>query len=106
METITIDVGVYTVLEIDLTAYDFTGIKELILTVKNSNLPGSPVLFERKFDAPAKYQVSVTPEESKLLTYGAIYDFDVVLNNENSTRLKEGDNGRIVLRRGCGECPM
>lgn len=104
METITIDVGVYTVLEIDLTEYNFTGIKELILTVKNSNLPGSPVLFERKFDAPAKYQVSVTPEESKLLNYGAIYDFDVVLND--GARLKEGDNGRIVLRRGCGECQM
>lgn len=101
MQQIRIDVGVYTALEIDLSGFDFTGIKKLILTAKNSPLETSAVLFEREYTEAKVYTEYITPEESKKLVNGAVYDF--VKELTDGKRLKMGDNGKIELRKGCGQ---
>ena len=101
MQQIRIDVGVYTALEIDLTGFDFTGIKRLILTVKNSPVETSAVLLEREYTEAKVYTEYITPEESKKIVNGAVYDF--VKELADGKRLKMGDNGKIELRKGCGQ---
>lgn len=101
MQQIRIDVGVYTALEIDLSGFDFTGVKKLILTAKNSPLEMSAVLFEREYTEAKVYTEYITPEESKKLVNGAVYDF--VKELTDGKRLKMGDNGKIELRKGCGQ---
>ena len=101
MQQIRIDVGVYTALEIDLTGFDFTGVATLVMTAKNSPVETSAVLFEREYTEAKVYTEYITPEESKKIVDGAVYDFDKVL--VDGKRLKMGDNGKIVLRKGCGQ---
>ena len=101
MQQIRIDVGVYTALEIDLSGFDFTGVEKLILTFKNSPVETSAVLFEREYTEAKVYTEFITPEESKKLVNGAAYDFNKVL--VDGKRLKMGDNGKIELRKGCGQ---
>ena len=100
MDDIRVDVGVHTALEVDLTHFDFTGITKLIMTVKNFRCPG--ILFEREFSTATTHTVTITPEESKLLRDDAEYDFDIL--TIDGKRYKNGDNGKIVLRKGCGVC--
>lgn len=102
MKDIRIDVGVCTVLSINLEKIDFTGIEKIILTVKN--LPGvtSKVIIEREFTEAKVYEVIITPEESIKLADNAVYDFNKVLLD--GMRQKITDNGRVVLRRGVGDC--
>lgn len=102
MEDIKIDVGVYTAFTIKLSKVDFTGIKEIILTIKNSLTPGSPAIIERVYTEPQDYVLLVTPEESLQLTASAMYDFNKV--NNDGQRFKISDNGKIILRRGVGDC--
>jgi hypothetical protein len=101
MQQIRIDVGVYTALEIDLSGFDFTGVKELILTAKNRPEKNSKVLFEREYTEAKVYTEFITPEESEKIVDNAVYDFVKELND--GKRLKVGDNGKIELRRGCGQ---
>jgi len=100
MDSIRVDVGVYTLLEVDLSEFDFTGIKKVIMTVKNTYY--RDILFEREFSTAEIHAVTITPEESRLLRDAAEYDFDVL--TDDGKRYKNGDNGKIVLRRGCGVC--
>lgn len=100
MENITIDVGVHTLLLVDLTEYDFTDVEKIILTIKNSLLT-APVI-EREFTTAAVHTITITPEESRSLKQGATYDFNRV--NKKGERYKEGENGQVILRRGCGQC--
>ena len=102
MKDIRIDVGVCTALSINLEKIDFTGIEKIILTVKN--LPGvkSKVIIERAFTEAKVYEIIITPEESIKLSDSAVYDFNKVLLD--GTRQKITDNGRVVLRRGVGDC--
>lgn len=102
MDTITIDVGVYTALEVDLTEFDFTGISKVIMTVKNLTSLDTPTIFTREFTEPKVYRVVVSPEESAKLIKGAVYDFNKVLVDGKT--YKNGDNGKIELRKGCGKC--
>ena len=100
MNTIQIDIGVYTAIDVDLSEYDFTGIEKLIFSVKNKLDIDSPVLIEREFTRPIKETITITPEESLLLDRGAEYDFIEVLKD---TRVyKVTANGAISLRRGVG----
>lgn len=101
MQQIRIDVGVYTALEIDLSGFDFTGVKKLILTAKNRPEKNSKVLFEREYTEAKVYTEFITPEESEKIVDNAVYDFVKELND--GKRLKVGDNGKIELRRGCGQ---
>ena len=102
MQQIRIDIGVHTALEIDLSGFDFTGVKKVILTAKNAPIETSAVIFEREYTEAKVYTEYITPEESVKLVNGAVYDFNKEL--ENGKRLKMGDNGKIELRRGCGQC--
>lgn len=104
MDYIRVDVGVHTAIRVDLTEFDFTGITKLIMTVKNSLNSGAPVLFEREFNEPKVYNEIITPQESLLLKTTAVYDFDKVMSD--GKRYKMGDNGKIELRFGCGQCQI
>lgn len=102
MKEIRIDVGVHTILSINLSTVDFTGIKEVIFTVKNFTAVDSPVLIERTFTEPGFHEIIITPEESIKLAPGAEYDFNQVL--DNGTRLKMTENGKVILRNSVGDC--
>lgn len=102
MKELRIDVGVHTLLHINLSDVDFTGIKEIVFTVKNFSILDAPVIIERSFTEAGFYEVIVTPEESIKLAPGAEYDFNQVLTD--GTRLKITDNGKIILRRSVGDC--
>lgn len=101
MKAIRIDVGVCTVLNVNLSNVDFTGIEKIIFTAKNFPTVDSPVIIEREFTEPKKYRVLVKPEESLKLTHTAEFDFNKVL--VDGTRHKMDDNGKIVLRKGVGD---
>lgn len=104
MNDITIDVGVYTALEIDLTEFDFTGIEKVILAFRNFLLKkasGAP-LFEREFTEAGVHTVKITAAESLLLKEGARYDFNIV--TKDGERYKNGESGNVNLRGSCGVC--
>lgn len=101
MQTIRIDVGVYTALEVDLSGFDFTGVKKVVMTAKNSPVEKSEALFIREFTEAKVYTEFITPEESAKIMGGAVYDF--VKELADGKRLKMGDNGKIEVRRGCGQ---
>lgn len=46
MKDLRIDVGVHTILHVNLTDVDFTDIKEIVFTVKNFSIPNAPVIIE------------------------------------------------------------
>ena len=107
MSPITVDIGVYTVISFDVSGVDWTGIDRLVLTVKNTALPGAPEIIEREFPA-ADYsgrvtlQVTVTPEESLKLREGAVYDF--CKRSEAGLLFKVTENGAVILKNGVGDC--
>ena len=101
MQQIRIDVGVHTALEVDLSGFDFAGVKKLVMTAKNSPVETSEVIFEREYTEAKVYTEFITPEESEKLVDGAVYDF--VKELTDGKRLKMGENGKIELRRGCGK---
>lgn len=102
MNEIRIDIGVSTVLNINLSNLDFSEINKVIFTVKNFPTVDSPVIIEREFTEPKIYTVIITPEESLKLSHSAEFDFNKVL--KDGTRLKMDDNGKVVLRKGVGDC--
>lgn len=102
MQDIRIDVGVCTILSINLSGVDFAGIKEVIFTVKNFADINSPVIIERRFTEPKVHEIIITPEESVKLYPNAQYDFDAVLADDRRVKLTE--NGGVILRRGVGDC--
>lgn len=102
MQKIRIDIGVCTALDIDLSTIDFTGIKEIIFTVKNYPTPEAPEIIERVFTEPKVHSIVITPEESLALKTTAEYDFCTVL--EDGKRFKMTDNGKIELRKAVGDC--
>lgn len=102
MQNITIDVGVCTALSVNLSNVDFSSISKVIFTVKNFASATSPPIIERIFTGPQIHEIIITPEESLKLLTGAEYDFDMLL--KNGTRLKMTDNGKVILRRGVGDC--
>lgn len=101
MKDLRIDVGVHTILHVNLTDVDFTDIKEIVFTVKNFSIPNSPVVIERTFTEAGFYEVIITPSESLKLVSGAEYDFNQVL--KDGTRYKISDTGKIILRRSVGD---
>jgi hypothetical protein len=102
MQDIRIDVGVCTVINITLLKEHFTGVKEVIFTVKNYASVGSEVIIERVFTEAGEHEIVIKPEESIKLCNTAEYDFNAVL--ENGTRLKMTDNGKVILRKSVGDC--
>ena len=101
MNVLRIDVGVHTLLHIHLSNVDFTGIKEIVFTVKNFSSVESPVIIERIFTEPGFYEVMISPTESIALFPGAEYDFHQVLTD--GTRMKISDTGKIILRKSVGD---
>ena len=102
MKDIRIDVGVSTVLNINLADVDFTGIEKIIFTVKNLPSFKSAPIIERELTEPRVHEIIINPEESIKLADTAVYDFNKILTD--GTRHKMTDNGKIILRRGVGDC--
>lgn len=99
MNVIRIDVGVHTILHVNLTDVDFTDIERIVFTIKNKN--ESKAIVEKVFTESGFYEVIITPSESLKLKEGALFDFNQIL--KDGTRYKISDTGRIVLRKGVGE---
>lgn len=102
MKEIRIDVGVCTALDVNLAEVDFAGIEKIIFTVKNFASFKAEAIIEREFTEQKVHKVIIQPEESIKLTDGAVYDFNKVLTD--GTRHKMTENGRVVLRKGVGDC--
>ena len=102
MKDIRIDVGVCTVLTVNLADIDFAGIEKVIFTVKNFASYKAETIIEREFTEAKIHEVIIQPEESIKLKDNAVYDFNKVL--VDGTRQKMTENGKIVLRRGVGDC--
>lgn len=99
MNVIRIDVGVHTILHVNLTDVDFTDIERIVFTIKNKNEPN--VIVEKVFTESGFYEVIITPSESLKLKEGALFDFNQIL--KDGTRYKISDTGKIILRKGVGE---
>lgn len=102
MGKIIINKGVCTLLKLDLTEFDFTGIAKLVLTFKNSTDVKAPVLIEREFTEAKEYDIVIKAEESLKLNYDAVCDFDII--TVSGDRFKESENYKVVLREGVGDC--
>lgn len=102
MNSIRIDVGVCTSLDVDLSSFDFTGIEKVVFTVKNYADPNAPEIIEREFTEPGVHKMVITPEESLALKMTAEYDFCMRLADGSCFKLT--DNGKIVLRKAVGDC--
>lgn len=103
MEKIRIDIGVYTALTVDLTEFDFTDVQKVVMTVKNYPPTASPII-EREYTEAKVYNEIITPQESKMLKVGAVYDFTQVM--QDGKRFKVGDNGSVEVVKGCGQCEL
>lgn len=101
MNALRIDVGVHTILHVNLTKVDFTDIKKIVFTIKNPSHKNSMPIIEKTFTESGFYEVIITPSESLKLVEGAEYDFNQVLKDE--TRYKISDTGRIILRKSVGD---
>lgn len=101
MSTIQIDVGVDTILEIDLSNINFDGIKEIVFTIKNTPSIDSTPIVEKTFKEAKLHTIIVTAKESVCIQDGAVYDFQKVFDDD--TRIKITDNGIIRLRYGVGD---
>lgn len=102
MKDIRIDIGVCTVLNINLSDVDFSTTEKVIFTVKNYASVKAEEIIEREFTEAKNHEVIVTPEESIKLLEGAVYDFNQVL--KDGTRLKMTENGKVILRQAVGDC--
>lgn len=101
MEDIRVDVGVDTLLHVDLTEVDFEGVDAIIFTIKNIlTLKAEPIV-ERRFSEAKNHTLIITANESANLQNGAQYDFQKLL--ADGTRIKISDNGNVVLRRAVGD---
>lgn len=101
MNALRIDVGVHTILHVNLTEVDFADIKEIVFTIKNPSPKNPKPIIEKTFTESGFYEVIITPAESLKLVEGAEYDFNQVLKDE--TRYKISDTGRIILRKSVGD---
>lgn len=101
MNALRIDVGVHTILHVNLTGVDFADIERIIFTIKNSSAKNSKPVIEKTFTESGFYEVIINPSESLKLVDGAEYDFNQVL--KDGTRYKISDTGKIILRKSVGD---
>lgn len=101
MNALRIDVGVHTILHVNLTNVDFADIEKIVFTVKNPLTKGSKPIIEKTFTESGFYEVIITPSESLKLVEGAEYDFNQVL--KDGTRYKISETGKIILRKSVGD---
>jgi hypothetical protein len=102
MELITIDVGVCTPIEVDLSEYDFTGVEKVIFTVKNCAAPDAEEIIVREFTEPDIHTTMISPQESIMLKPEAKYDFCQVTSDGHTVKVT--DTGKIALRKAVGDC--
>jgi hypothetical protein len=101
MEDIRIDVGVDTILDIDLTPVTILDGEKVIFTIKNMPSVKSQVIIEKEFTEAKVHKVVITAEESLCIQDKAQYDFQQIMLD--GTRIKITENGKVNLRYGVGD---
>lgn len=101
MSTIQIDVGVDTILEIDLSKVNFDDTQGIVFTIKNTPSIDSAPIVEKTFTGADLHKITITAEESVCIQDGAVYDFQKIF--KDGTRIKLTDNGMIRLRYSVGD---
>lgn len=101
MNVIRIDVGVDTILQVDLTGVDFEDASKVVFTVKNYLSVNEDPIIEREFTSAEIHDIIISADESIRLEENAEYDFQKLL--KSGTRIKITDNGKIELRRSVGD---
>ena len=99
MQELTVDVGVYTPISVDLSGFDANGVERVLLTMKNDLAPQTPVAVQRALTGTDV--VLITPEESLRLKDGARFDLTAQRTDGRLYRL--GATGAVRLRRGVGQ---
>ena len=104
MQTIIIDVGVYTSFGVDLTddSINLANGDKFILAIKNSVNDSGFGIITREFIGKKIHEVLITPEESRMINKGAVYD--IVQINAYDECFKIIENGGINLYRGVYQC--
>lgn len=100
MNAIRANRGVHTWLAVDLSEFDFDGIKKVVLTIKNSTNVKDRIVLQREFTETGYYNITVTPEESMKLKDGAVYDINII--RADGDTFKIGENGAVELWEGVG----
>lgn len=101
MEDIRIDVGVDTILEVDLTDVDIAEGEKVIFTIKNDPSVKAQPIIEKEFTEAKVHKLIITAEESINIEESAQYDFQQILLD--GYRIKITDNGKVDLRYSVGD---
>ena len=100
METIYIDYGLYTPITVDLSEFDFDGVKKLVLTAKKYFGNSSITILVREYTKSDIYIETITPEESKLFGGDVFYDFIAFMDSDKV--YKASEIGKMILKKGVG----
>lgn len=100
METIYIDYGLYTPINIDLSEFNFDDVDKLVLTAKKYISNTLITILVREYTISDNYVEVITPEESKLFDGTVYYDFIAFMKSGEVYRAS--DVGKMVLRKGVG----
>ena len=100
METIYIDYGLYTPININLSEFNFEGVDKLVLTAKKYTGNNLTTILVKEYTSSNNYIETITPEESKLFGGTVYYDFIAFMTSGEVYRAS--DIGKMVLRKGVG----
>lgn len=116
MPDITVYMNCDTRLAINLKMFNLSEFDEFVFVIKNYSYIDSPYAFLRKFtladidDETGEVIFKITPEESKRIKPGAIYNFAVLLNafnkKEETEYKKLTDNGDILIEYGAHDLAL
>lgn len=99
MQDITIDRGLYTEININLSQYSFVGVSKVVFTIKN-HIGDEDAIVKREFTTAQNHLITITPEESEKIELTAMYDFDEIRTNGDVFKITE--NGVVKVRCGVG----
>jgi hypothetical protein len=115
MPAITVYMNCDTRLAINLQMFNLSENDEFVFVIKNHSYVDSPYAFLRRFradsiDENGEVIFKITPEESKRIKPGAIYNFSVLINALNKrapTEYKKlTDNGNVIVEYGAHDLAL
>ena len=100
MDTIYIDYGLHTAINVDLTEFNFDGVDKVVLTAKKYIGNTLSTILVREYTEAGAYIEIITPDESKMFSGTVYYDFIAFMTSGEVYRASEV--GKMVLRKGVG----
>ena len=100
MDTIYIDYGLHTAINVDLTEFNFDGVDKVVLTAKKYIGNTLSTILVREYTGAGAYIEIITPDESKMFGGTVYYDFIAFMTSGEVYRASEV--GKMVLRKGVG----